>query len=132
LTSCKRGAPFVGQERPLLVGSPLRTATQRKQMVERAGRNCWIVPKAVVALRQEGTTSTGIIGGDDHPIGRYIQSALTTFSAETERAGRRMAEILLARLDGATTEELQEVWPPEIILRASDGPPREVARSEGG
>lgn len=73
----------------------------------------------------------GIIGGDDHPIGRYIQPALTTFSAETQRAGRRMAEMLLARLGGAAAEDLQEVWPPEIVLRASDGPPREVNRAAG-
>ena len=73
----------------------------------------------------------GIIGGDDHPIGRYIQPALTTFSAETQRAGRRMAEMLLARLGGAAAEDLQEVWPPEIVLRASDGPPREVSRAAG-
>jgi LacI family transcriptional regulator len=71
----------------------------------------------------------GVIGGDDHPIGRYIQPALTTFSAETQRAGKRMAEMLLARLEGGNAEEFQEVWPPEIVLRASDGPQRELRPS---
>lgn len=66
----------------------------------------------------------GVIGGDDHPIGRYITPALTTFSAETHRAGKRMVEMLMARLDGAPASALREVWSPELILRASDGPAR--------
>ncbi|MFX1767739.1 LacI family DNA-binding transcriptional regulator [Paraburkholderia sp. A1RI-2L] len=66
----------------------------------------------------------GVIGGDNHPIGRYVQPALTTFSAETHRAGKRMAEMLLERLAGRSPHELQEVWTPELIIRASDGPHR--------
>jgi LacI family transcriptional regulator len=65
----------------------------------------------------------GVIGGDNHPIGRYVQPALTTFSAETHRAGKRMAEMLLERLAGKSPQELQEVWAPELIVRSSDGPP---------
>jgi len=42
----------------------------------------------------------GVIGGDNHPIGRSVHPALTTFSAETHRAGKRMAEMLLQRLEG--------------------------------
>jgi LacI family transcriptional regulator len=66
----------------------------------------------------------GVIGGDNHPIGRYVQPSLTTFSAETHRAGRRMAEMLLERLAGKPAHELQEIWAPELIIRASDGPQR--------
>lgn len=66
----------------------------------------------------------GVIGGDDHPIGRYVQPSLTTFSAETHRAGKRMAEMLLERLAGKPSQDLQEVWAPELIIRASDGPAR--------
>jgi LacI family transcriptional regulator len=66
----------------------------------------------------------GVIGGDNHPIGRYIQPSLTTFSAETHRAGKRMAEMLLERLAGRPPKDLQEVWAPELIIRASDGPHR--------
>lgn len=69
----------------------------------------------------------GVIGGDNHPIGRYVQPALTTFSAETHRAGQRMAEMLLERLTGKPPRQLQEAWAPELIIRASDGP----HRSEG-
>lgn len=89
------------------------------------------VIRGVAETGRVASKDVGIIGGDDHPIGRYIQPALTTFSAETQRAGRRMAEMLLARLGGAAAEDLQEVWPPEIVLRASDGPPREVNRAAG-
>ena len=70
----------------------------------------------------------GVIGGDNHPIGRYVQPALTTFTADTDRAGRKMAEMLLERLAGKPARELQEVWAPELIVRASDGPQRLNAR----
>lgn len=70
----------------------------------------------------------GVIGGDNHPIGRYVQPALTTFSADTDRAGRRMAEMLLERLSGKPAKELQEIWAPELIGRGSDGPQRINAR----
>lgn len=66
----------------------------------------------------------GVIGADNHPIGRYVQPALTTFSAEAHRAGKRMAEMLLERLAGKPARELQEIWAPELIVRASDGPQR--------
>ena len=72
----------------------------------------------------------GVIGGDNHPIGRYVQPALTTFSAETHRAGKRMAQMLLQRLEGASPQTLQEVWAPELIIRSSDGPHRAPARSK--
>ncbi len=68
-----------------------------------------------------------MFGGDNHPIGRHVQPALTTFSAETHRAGQRMAEMLLERLAGTPPWDLQEVWAPELIIRTSDGP----HRSEG-
>jgi LacI family transcriptional regulator len=71
----------------------------------------------------------GVIGGDDHPIGRYVQPSLTTFSAETHRAGKRMAEMLLERLAGKPPQDLQELWAPELIVRASDGPPRAQSAS---
>lgn len=79
------------------------------------------------AIAEAGKTvgqDVGVIGGDDHPVGRLITPALTTFSAETHRVGKRMVEMLLARLEGADPRSLQEVWTPELILRSSDGQPR--------
>lgn len=83
------------------------------------------------AISETGRTpgeDVGVIGGDDHPIGRYVTPALTTFSAETHRAGKRMVEMLMSRLDGTPASELQEIWRPELIVRSSDGP-RRVARA---
>jgi LacI family transcriptional regulator len=67
----------------------------------------------------------GVIGGDNHPIGRCVQPALTTFSAQTHRAGKRMAQMLPERINGKAPQELQEIWAPEPIVRSSDGPHRE-------
>lgn len=69
----------------------------------------------------------GVIGGDNHPIGRYLQPALTTFSAETKQAGKRMAEMVLDRIAGHPSRDFQEIWTPELIIRASDGPQRDQA-----
>lgn len=69
----------------------------------------------------------GVIGGDNHPVSRLVTPALTTFSAETHAAGRRMVQMLLAYLNGAPAEELQEVWQPSLILRSSDGPKRSLS-----
>ena len=80
--------------------------------------------RAIAEAGKVAGQDIGVIGGDDHPVGRLITPALTTFSAETHRVGRRMVEMLLARLEGADPRTLQEVWAPELILRSSDGPPR--------
>jgi LacI family transcriptional regulator len=64
----------------------------------------------------------GVIGGDNHPVGRMIDPPLTTFSAETYAAGRRMVQMLVARLGGAAAKDLQEIWLPKLIIRSSDGP----------
>ncbi len=80
--------------------------------------------RAIAETGRVAGQDIGVIGGDDHPVGRLITPALTTFSAETHHVGRRMVEMLLARLDGADPRTLQEVWTPELILRSSDGPPR--------
>jgi LacI family transcriptional regulator len=89
------------------------------------------------AISETGKTpgeDIGVIGGDDHPIGRYVTPSLTTFSAETHRAGKRMVEMLLSRLGGTPASQLQEIWKPELIVRASDGPrrvPRAPASAPG-
>ena len=82
------------------------------------------VMRAIAEAGKIAGQDIGVIGGDDHPVGRLISPPLTTFSAETNRVGQRMVEMLLARLEGADPRTLQEVWTPELILRSSDGPPR--------
>jgi len=85
-----------------------------------------IATGAMQAISETGKrpgSDVAVIGCDDHPLGPYLRPPLTTFSAPALEAGRRMAELLFAHLDGAPAETLQEVWAPEIILRASDGLP---------
>lgn len=82
---------------------------------------------AIQAISQAGKLAgreIGVIGSDNNPMGTFTNPPLTTFSAPTLAAGRRLAELLLARLDGQPAETLQEVWSPELIIRSSDGPPR--------
>jgi LacI family transcriptional regulator len=82
------------------------------------------VMRAIGEMGKVVGRDVGVIGGDDHPMGRLVAPALTTFSAETNRAGHRMVEMLIARLNGTKASELQEVWSPSLIVRASDGLPR--------
>jgi LacI family transcriptional regulator len=70
----------------------------------------------------------GIIGADDHPMGKLMDPPLTTFSAETFKAGKRMVQVLMAHLAGEPVAQLQEVWTPELIVRSSDGPKRAPGR----
>jgi LacI family transcriptional regulator len=67
----------------------------------------------------------GVIGGTDHPVGKMLNPALTTFTADSHAAGQRMVQLLRARMEGAAAETLQEVWTPELVVRSSDGPRRE-------
>ena len=77
--------------------------------------------QAIVETGMRPGTDVAIIGCDNHPLGPYLNPPLTTFSAPTLDAGRRMVELLLALLDGRSPRDLQDVWSPELILRASHG-----------
>lgn len=77
--------------------------------------------QAIVETGRRPGTDIGVIGCDNHPLGPYLNPPLTTFSAPTVEAGKRMVQLLLAHLDGRPIETLQEVWSPELILRASHG-----------
>jgi len=77
--------------------------------------------RAIVETGKRPGIDVAIIGCDNHSLGPYLNPPLTTFSAPTLDAGRRMVELLLALLDGRPAETLQEVWSPELILRASHG-----------
>lgn len=66
------------------------------------------------------------------PFTGYLSPALTSYSANVEPMGRRLAEMLLAampRYAGADGPRiLQEVWPLELLPRESD-PPRSAVRA---
>jgi LacI family transcriptional regulator len=69
----------------------------------------------------------GVIGADNHPIGPLMNPPLTTFSAETYAAGKRMVQMFLELVAGTPPQDLQELWRPELIVRSSDGRRREPA-----
>jgi LacI family transcriptional regulator len=77
--------------------------------------------QAIVETGMRPGTDVAIIGCDNHPLGPYLNPPLTTFSAPTLEAGKRMVELLLALLNGRPAQALQEVWSPELILRSSHG-----------
>jgi LacI family transcriptional regulator len=90
---------------------------------------------AIRAIAERGYVpgrDIGVIGGDNHPFGAFINPPLTTFSAETYKAGKRMVQMLQARLAGTPAKDLQEVWSPTLIVRSSDGPKRATPRLPGG
>lgn len=81
---------------------------------------------AIYAAQQLGLevgTDVSVIGYDDIPVSRFMSVPLTTLRQPTRAAGRRLVELLTARLAGTPAEALQEVWQPELVLRASTGPP---------
>jgi LacI family transcriptional regulator len=49
----------------------------------------------------------------------HFSIPLTTTRSSIRAAGTRVAERLAARIAGAETEPLGEVWPVELIVRAS-------------
>ena len=80
--------------------------------------------RAVAEFDKTPGLDVGIIGSDDNPFGHLIWPPLTTFTAPRVPAGNRLAELLLASMSGTPVTELQELWKPELVIRASDGPPR--------
>ncbi|MCB8881449.1 LacI family DNA-binding transcriptional regulator [Acidisoma cellulosilytica] len=61
-----------------------------------------------------------VIGGvHDTPMTEFLVPALTCFSLDTVALGRRLAEILLARLD-SKANPAGELWPIVLVERQSD------------
>ena len=64
-----------------------------------------------------------VIGYDGLPFGAFTDPPLTTMTQDVIRTGRRLTEILLEILDGASPTSFEEIWNARLIRRASDGPP---------
>ncbi|GIW33829.1 LacI family DNA-binding transcriptional regulator [Meiothermus sp.] len=78
------------------------------------------------ALRERGLQAgreVSVIGYDDIPQAQYTDPPLSTVHQPFRDTGKRLVEMLLARLAGVPVAALQEVWVPELVLRGSDGPP---------
>jgi LacI family transcriptional regulator len=80
------------------------------------------------AIRQAGLTlgkDVSIIAHDD--VFPYLNAdtmypSMSTTRSSIRQAGIRIAELISHILDGKSPEELQEVWPVELVLRESSGP----------
>lgn len=82
---------------------------------------------AIYAAQQLGLevgTDLSIVGYDDLPVGRFISVPLTSVRQPTREVGQRLVEFLKAHIAGTSAETLQEIWQPELVVRASAGPPR--------
>ncbi|MGV6811004.1 MAG: LacI family DNA-binding transcriptional regulator [Brevirhabdus sp.] len=69
-------------------------------------------------------TDISVIAYDGIPEGGYSSPGLTTFAVDTRAAGRRLAEMLMARIRGTAPEALRELASATLLVRGSDGPPR--------
>ncbi|MCB0113195.1 MAG: LacI family DNA-binding transcriptional regulator [Caldilineaceae bacterium] len=65
-----------------------------------------------------------VTGYDDIDLASHVSPALTTLRVDKARMGRIAVETLLDRLDHPDSASLHAVVAPELIERASVGPPR--------
>ncbi|MCS7219810.1 MAG: LacI family DNA-binding transcriptional regulator [Anaerolineae bacterium] len=89
--------------------------------------NNFIAIGALRALRETGVRvpeDMALVSFDDIPPAFAIEPFLTVAAQPAYEMGRRATELLLARLSGQAPPEPQEiVFPTEIIVRRSSGPP---------
>jgi LacI family transcriptional regulator len=79
---------------------------------------------ALQSLREGGASvpaDVRLAGYDDHPLGPYIQPALTTVGADMVNVGREAALRLLRILDGDTTQPGHTLLPTHLVVRTSCG-----------
>jgi DNA-binding LacI/PurR family transcriptional regulator len=79
----------------------------------------------MLALREAGIDVPGqvsVVGFDDLPESAYFLPALSTVHQDFEEIGRQCVSLLLAQIDGETSQRMVSV-PPELVIRASSGPP---------
>lgn len=85
-------------------------------------RMAWGILHALKKWGLRPGQEVSLIGYDDLPFSAYTDPPLSTLRQPFREEGRRLVELLLARLEGRPAEELQEVWVPELVLRGTDGP----------
>ena len=83
---------------------------------------------AIGALRalQERSLRAGrdvaLIGHDNLPIAAFTEPPLSTMEIASPDVGRRLADMLIARLGGRSHHDLQTILPVRQVPRASHGP----------
>lgn len=79
--------------------------------------------QAIHAAGLQAGREVSVIGHDDLPLSRHTDPPLTTIGQAYAAIGTRLVEILMELLKGTQPGALQETWAPELVIRASDGPP---------
>ena len=74
--------------------------------------------EALAAAGRRVPDDVAVVGFDDIPAASTSRPPLTTVRQEIELMGRRMARLLLDRLEGRT-EPVQEVLPTTLVVRES-------------
>ena len=65
-----------------------------------------------------------VLGYDGIPECQYVNPSLTTFSVDSQRAGERLATMLIRQTRGEEPARLRELSEAVLIERESDGPPQ--------
>jgi LacI family transcriptional regulator len=66
-------------------------------------------------------SDVAVTGFDDAPMTQYLAPPLTTVRQPIWRVGQRVISMLLSQLDGEPPGALQELLPPQLIVRQSCG-----------
>lgn len=82
---------------------------------------------ALWALREAGLrvpTDVSVVGFDDVQLAGYSDPPLTTIRQPLERMGKLAARSLIDRIEKRAEYQSEIVIEPELVVRASTGPPR--------
>jgi DNA-binding LacI/PurR family transcriptional regulator len=85
------------------------------------------------ALRQAGASVPGdisVVGFDDIPEAAYFEPPLTTVRQDFGEVGRRGLQLLLDQITAGPSPDRHVTISPEMIIRASTGPPPVSASRE--
>ena len=80
------------------------------------------VIKAAKELNIQVPEELSVIGFDDTPISTLAPVPITTIRQKKEEISRRVFDILMEKIEGEKTENIQEFITPELIIRSSTGP----------
>ncbi|MCB8820191.1 substrate-binding domain-containing protein [Microvirga rosea] len=84
-----------------------------------------IATGALSALKEKGLRAgrdIAVIGHDNLPSAAFTDPPLSTMEIAAPDVGRRLADMLIARLGGRDPRELQTILPVRQVLRATHGP----------
>lgn len=89
---------------------------------------------AALAARARGLAlgrDVSIIGYDGSPEGEMLDPKLTTYVVDQAAAGRRLTELLIARIRGEAPHRLRETAEAKLRIGGTDGPPNEQTQTLG-